>query len=358
MLSGPEATISRGVREMACRTNTDASGFEAAAENLERTAQISMSKELLRQTVEAEGKRVMAAQEAGTLPPEFQAEDCRVAGEGGEEDKTRMYAGCDGVMVPIITDAEKQARRKKVVEKRRARGGKLAPLEPRKRGADRNWKEFKTITFYNDDQSHRHLILSRARRTATGPIVRREAQRLGFARASEKVGLVDGAAWLRTMFDESQHALQLDALGLDFYHLSENVHKARRSVFGEDDADGKAWADDLMHTFKHEGYEAAYEKLEAWRASLGRSRRKDAADRLLHYVFERRDMIDYPDFQKRGWDIGSGPTESRCKVGTSRLKRAGARWDAPNAEAVAALTNIRHSNQWQLHWKLPVATTA
>src|SRR5690606_34026041 len=84
MLFRPEATVSRGVREMACRCNTDASGFEAAAENLERTAQIPMSKEQLRQLVVAEGKRVMAAQEAGTLPPEFQAEDCRVAGEDGE----------------------------------------------------------------------------------------------------------------------------------------------------------------------------------------------------------------------------------------------------------------------------------
>jgi hypothetical protein len=28
---------------------------------------------------------------------------------------------------------------------------------------------------------------------------------------------------------------------LDFYHLSENVHRARRKVFGEESPEGKAW---------------------------------------------------------------------------------------------------------------------
>jgi len=30
------------------------------------------------------------------------------------------------------------------------------------------------------------------------------------------------------------HFAELDALGLDFYHLSENVHRARRKAFGEE----------------------------------------------------------------------------------------------------------------------------
>jgi hypothetical protein len=28
---------------------------------------------------------------------------------------------------------------------------------------------------------------------------------------------------------------------LDFYHLSKNVHRARRKVFGEESPEGKAW---------------------------------------------------------------------------------------------------------------------
>jgi hypothetical protein len=346
-----EGGVTRGVREMACRTNRDSSSFDKAAEDLARTAQLDMSGEQLRQVVQAEGRRVLAAQQSGELKPVFQAEDCSVPETG----RTRMYVGVDGVMVPMITDAEKLARRKKVLEKRRKRGRKCRPLPSRTKGTDKGWKEFKTITFYNHDQSCRHVILSRHRRTEVGRVVRREAERVGIARADERIANVDGATWIRQLLEGLQHAMNLDAIGLDFYHLSENVHKDRRIVFGEEDAAGKAWMTDLMHTFKHDGYEAAWEKLCAWRQTLKSPRKRKAASRLLSYVVERRDMISYPEFVRKGWDIGSGPTESRCKVATCRLKRAGQRWNPGNAEATAAFTTLEHSGQWQQHWKLPVS---
>jgi len=353
LLSSPEEGASRGVRELACRVNRDSSSFDKAAEDLQRTAQVMMSGEQLRQIVQAEGRCILAAQEARQLPPAFQAEDCQVPGEN----KTRMYVGVDGVMVPTITETEKAARRKKVLEKRRRRGRKCQPLPPRKKGTDNAWKEFKTITFYSQDQSHRHVILSKRRRTEVGPLVRREAERLGIARADDKVANVDGATWIRHLLEGLQHVMRLDAIGLDFYHLSENVHKDRRLVFGKEDETGKAWMSELLHVFKHEGYEAAWEKLSAWRQTLKSPRKRKAADRLIHYVVERRGMIDYPKFLQKNWDIGSGPTESRCKVATSRLKRAGQRWNPANAEATAALTTLDHSRQWQLHWKLPTTTS-
>lgn len=113
---------------------------------------------------------------------------------------------------------------------------------------------------------------------------------------------------------------------------------------------------ELLHVFKHEGYEAAWEKLSAWRQMLTSPRKCKAADRPIPYVVERRGIVDYPEFLQRNRDIGSGPTESRCKVATSRLKRAGQRWNPANAEATAALTTLEHSGQWQLHWKLPTPT--
>ena len=87
-----------------------------------------------------------------------------------------------------------------------------------------------------------------------------------------------------------------------------------------------------------------------WRLTLRGQTKKAAADRLIHYVQERQDMICYPDFRARGWQIGSGPTESRCKTTTSRLKGRGRRWDPVNAEAVAALTTLRDSDQWHRYW--------
>jgi hypothetical protein len=122
------------------------------------------------------------------------------------------------------------------------------------------------------------------------------------------------------------------------------------------------WAGELLHALKHDGYDAAWQRCVAWRAGLrGRAKRK-AADRLLNYVSERREMIRYPEFQKRGgfsgWQIGSGPTESRCKTSTSRLKGRGRRSYAANAEAVAALTTLQDSNQWNLHRPTPCANAS
>ena len=147
-----------------------------------------------------------------------------------------------------------------------------------------------------------------------------------------------------------RHSLPLDALGLDFYHLGENVHKARREIYGEDDEAGNQWAGELLHTFKHQGYEATWQQLLEWRVRLRRGQRS-AADGLLNYVSERRDMIRYPDFLAKGWQIGSGPTEATCKTLTARLKGSGMRWDADNAEAVMGLEALSQSDQWSFYWQ-------
>jgi hypothetical protein len=308
-----------------------------------------MSSEQLRQLVLAEGRTVLAAQAAGTIPTAFQARDCLLA-PGQPHSPTRVYTGCDGVMVPLITEAEKVRRRTAVRQKRQRRGKKCRPLPPRRRGADRSFKEFKTVVFYDEAGRHWHEVLSRRPRKRIGAVLRREAQRLGFAEARERIANVDGADWIRAQLTERPHELPLDGLGLDFYHLSANVHRCRRTVYGEENATGQTWAGAVLHTFKHAGYEAAWEQLQAWRTSLKSRRHRAAADRLLHYVFERREMINYREFVQRGWQIGSGPTESRCKTSTQRLKGRGRRWDAPNAEAVAALTTLYDSRQWNLYW--------
>lgn len=350
-----DSNVTAGVREMACRLNNDAASFARAAENLARTAQIEMGTEPLRLLVEAEGRRVLEAQRTGAIPPAFEARDCTVP---EHPHQTRMYVGVDGVMVPLITDAEKKTRRQKIVAKRRAReasGRKLGPLPPRRVGSNLSYKEFKTVTFYDQLNEHRHIVLSRTRRTTVGTLLKRESARLKFAQADERIAVVDGASWIPPQFEAA--ALQLDGLGLDFYHLSENVHRCRRAAFGERTPAGTAWADALLHIFKHDGYEAAREYLLAWRTTL-RGKKRQAADWLLNYVVERRDMISYPEFAARGWQIGSGPTEARCKTSTSRLKRSGQRWNGPHAEAIAALTNLRDSNQWQLYWtNLPATKT-
>jgi hypothetical protein len=271
--------------------------------------------------------------------------------------KTRVYTGCDGVMVPVITQAEKQKRRTKVKEKRRTCGQKRRPLPPLRKGTDQAWKEFKVVYFYDEEVRRQHVAVTHLNHTAAGRLMRREADRLDFRQADERIANVDGAPWIREQLQH--HLAELDGLGLDFYHLGENVHRARRVVFGEELPEGNKWAEELLHTFKHQGYDKAWEQLVQWRATLTRSpKKRRAADRLLNYVAERREMICYPEFMAQGWQIGSGPTEAQCKLTVGRLKGRSRRWDRPNATAVAALDSLERSGQWQLYWKTPCPAAA
>jgi hypothetical protein len=347
-------TVSLGLREMACRLNQASRNFDKSAENLARAAQVHMSGELLRQVVESQGKAIQAAARAGRLPIDWDHSDCPALGSDGQEtEQTRIYLGSDGVMVPVVTDAEKQTRRQKVKAKRQKRGKKCKPLPRAKKGADQKYKEFKIVTLYDDTCEHRLVSVTKGDCEQAGRLMRRDAGRVGLDLADDKVGVVDGSEWIRNQ--AKRQSLPLDDLGLDFYHLGENVHKARRAVFGEEDpkdqkAPGNAWAGQALHTAKHEGYQALYEQLQGWKKGLRGAARRKAADQLINYAQERQEMILYPKFLELGRQIGSGPTESMCKATTLRIKGVGMRWDAVNAEALMAIEALDQSGAWQTYW--------
>lgn len=367
LIDAEHQTVTVGVREMLARLNNGQRGFDAVASNLQRTALIRVSGEQVRLLVEAEGRRVLRHQQAGTLTPAFQASDCQIpqdatadpaapprtlAGALGTQPITRIYVGTDGVMVPVITEAEKVLRRTKVLKKRQQSGKKCRPLRPRRRGWTGPYREFKVVEFHDETGKFTHQILTADKRTATGIHLRRHALRLNFLQADERISNVDGASWIRTQLEASASSLKLDGMGLDYWHFAENIHRCRRAVFGPESAAGKTWAETLAECFKVKGFETGWELLMAWRMTFKRGKKRQAADRLINYTSARREMISYPEFRQQGWQIGSGPTEARCKTTTYRLKAPGCRWDVRNAEAVAALTTLFDSGQWNKYWQL------
>jgi hypothetical protein len=354
-LDHAEDSISLGLREMACRLNLASRNFEKAAENLERAAQVLLSGEFLRQVVESEGKAILAAAKSGQLPLDWQAAACPALDpEGQPTARSRIYLGSDGVMVPHVTDQEKRTRRDRIKAKRRRCGKKRRALPQAKKGADGPFKEFKIVTFYDDAAKHRLVSVTSGDCVAAGRLMRRDAGRVGLDQADDKVGVVDGSDWIKNQIE--RQSLPLDDLGLDFYHLAENVHKARRAVYGDEDpkdqeAPGNAWAGRLLHTAKHAGYEKLQEEIQQWKGKLRGARRRKAGNLLLNYVTDRREMILYPKFQALGRQIGSGPTESMCKATTQRIKGGGKRWDGVNAESIMALEALEQSGMWKTYWE-------
>lgn len=340
--------ITLGVTEVACRLAIDSASFERAAGNLLHAAGLSISEESLRRLVEHEGKLLLAAQRAEQLELDFTAGDCTTAQTPDGHEATRVYAGSDGVKVPIITDAEKQKRRAKAVERRkrlsRRRGVRRQPLPTARKGADQSYKEFKIVTYYDQHHQRRWVRATRKGHAAAGKLMRQGAAALRLRAAEETIAVVDGAEWIRSQLRRNVPCL--DAIVLDFYHLAEHVHAARRVVFGEEGVAGKTWAEQLLHGIKHEGYEPFWSKLSQTRAGLRSPAKRAAMDALMHYVAARREMLDYPRCRAMGWDIGSGSTESMCKALTRRLKQRGMRWDADNAEAIMALETLEQSTGW------------
>jgi len=295
--------------------------------------------------VETDGKRALRLSASGALVPQWTAQDCK-----GSDGTSLVYLSSDGFMAPLVTDAEKRARRKNVVRRRRRCGKKRRALPPRKPGADQPYKEFKAVMFYDHRMKHRQVSVTAGDCQKAGRLMRRDACRLDFGSADSRVGNIDGGPWIIGQIQK--RCLPMTATGLDFYHLGQNVHKARREIFGEDDPAGLQRVGKLLHTVKHTGYEPFWEQLLALRTTARGRRRRKAADRLLHYVSDRREMIRYPEFLKHGWQIGSGPMESQCRVVPDRVKGPGKRWDRDNAEAIMALEAVDQSNQWSTLWSL------
>jgi hypothetical protein len=348
-------SISHGVREMACRLNQGSRCFAKATENLARTAQLRLSRETLRQLVIDEGKAVQAAEKKGQLLFDWDAGDCFIPDENGRPTAaTRLYLGMDGVMAPMVTQTEKDKRRAKIKDKRKRRGRKCQPMPKARPGTDESFKEIKIVTFYDEPCEHRLVVLTRGDCQQAGKLLRRAAGLLALDKAQDKVGLVDGAEWIRNQI--KLQSIPLDALGLDFYHLAEKVHKARRAVYGEEDAKdaqapGNAWAARMLHLARHHSYVEFETAVWDWAYSFRGAKRK-SAETLLNYISERDEMIRYQEFTEKGRQIGSGPTESMCKATTLRVKGRGKKWDADNVEAVMILEALDQSGVWEKYWNL------
>ena len=87
-----------------------------------------------------------------------------------------------------------------------------------------------------------------------------------------------------------------------------------------------------------------------------RGRGGEAARRyrlVTQYVRKNAYRMDYPSYQAKGWQIGSGAMESSCKtVICQRLRRwdaLGRGWD-PTPCLISALLFQSEPNQWEAFW--------
>lgn len=345
-LSGvAESSVSPGACELCCLMGIG-QDFAQAAEDLRRVGGLRASKERLRGIVEGSAKAARAARDGGKLAPSWTAGQAKT-----DQGPTRVYAGIDGVMVPTVTQTEKDKRRKKHVARRRRRGktgvGNAKALPPRRPGSDQRYKEMKVGTFYDQGKQRRHSFVSHNDGGAFGKLLGAHAALIQLEAADCALSLTDGAKWIWRAI--VAWLVCLNAVLLDFYHLAQHVHEAARCCLGETEA-ARAWAAEQLTQVKAGGAKALLAGIDALGRQVRAPRKKNAVRLLRQYVRKRREMLDYPTALANGWDIGSGPTEATCKTLTLRLKRPGMKWDRDHAADMMNLISLRESGQWKAYW--------
>jgi len=171
----------------------------------------------------------------------------------------------------------------------------------------------------------------------------RETQRRGFDRATRRVVLGDGAAWIWKLAAEHfPDAVQI----VDRYHAKQHLSDVAKALYGPTSPRAQTWAG------------ARHDELDAgdWPALVRALRRHAAthaeARKCLDYVERNRERMRYPAFRAAGLCTSTGVVEAGCKlaIGT-RCKRAGMHWTVAGADAIIALRCCKLSGRFEDFWE-------
>lgn len=340
------SSVTAGARELCCLMGL-AGDFRTAVRDLLRVGGLSVSRERMRQLVEREAARAAAVRDTGVLPAAWSAAT-------GDLEKGRLYAGVDGLLVRAVTQDEKDKRRRSHATRRRLRGRRGVksprPLPARRPGADQSFKEVKFAVFYDQPKERRHALATAGGGEGLGRLLRRHAAQVGIDHARQSVGLTDGAAWISRQLDVNLP--MLTGRILDFYHLASHVHEAARACLGEGTAEAAAWARARLHEAKRLGPGPVLAAVDVLARSARAPAKREALRRLRQYLAQRAGsgMLDYPAARRRGWDIGSGPTESMGKNLARRLRGPGMKWDIDHAADLMNLKAMYESGHAEAYW--------
>jgi len=156
------------------------------------------------------------------------------------------------------------------------------------------------------------------------------AEKAGYGYLSESVVIGDGAAWIRNIseeiFPDATHIL-------DLFHLKENIYSYSKYLHGQDNAKMVAWAEGIISKIEnHYDVDGALALI-----PQGESPPNGVVN-LRTYIENNRGRINYPEYKRKGYYIGSGAVESANKtILQQRLKRAGMRWSVSGAQAMLTL---------------------
>jgi hypothetical protein len=212
-----------------------------------------------------------------------------------------------------------------------------------------DWRMLYVGLLYSPDKEHT-AYLADFDREAVARQMRLYASVFGLGRAERLVAITDGGNGLQELLH--RHFSAGVVCVLDFWHAAEHVHGYAKLRYGA----ASSWAARAVGVMREQGGAALLKLLQQEELPPGCGAEvSESLRKLCGYVSENVHRMKYPEYRERGWDIGSGPTESGCKLLGSRLKGTGMRWEECPSSEVAALRALEASGEglWDAFWKQP-----
>lgn len=222
--------------------------------------------------------------------------------------------------------------------------------------AEDGWREAMvgTIAFYDEETNRLETIyLSAPPEYGKGNFTNNFESEISYIKGvysnCSYVGIADGAKdnW---SFLSKHTKCQI----LDYFHASEYVTKVADVIYSNK-VKRKKWLTDSWHKLKHEdggAIELLNEFIGYRKRKLNKSK-KEKLESSITYFTNHNQKMNYSDYIRDNYPIGSGITESACKVIVKqRLCNSGMKWKQRGAEAVLCLRALNYSSsRWGQMWK-------
>ena len=144
----------------------------------------------------------------------------------------------------------------------------------------------------------------------------------------------DGASWL---WDAMTQAFPSGRQILDYYHVSEYMHKVAELQYPSDSTRALHWVESTMNRLcLNNGVRHVIAGLKRMKPASEEA--KEQIRKTINYLEKNKQRIHYHGDRVGGYPIGSGGVESANKfICQSRLKKSGAWWLKTNGNKMLAL---------------------
>jgi len=164
-----------------------------------------------------------------------------------------------------------------------------------------------------------------------------------YSRHTVVVIVGDGAGWIWNRASMFPNRCEI----LDFWHAVEKAWEFARIRFDKRPDDAQTWMSRLSKDLRAGKVEDVLARLR--KMTTKSSDEQEKLDALIRYYENNATRMQYDEYIRRGYGIGSGAVESAHKQIThARMRQAGMRWSVAGAQRLLALRVLLLNGDWSM----------